>query len=264
MINKVTGVIYPITNYTVLQTFPNIISFGNNMSQYPTGEYYFRVVHNGVESLPNQISTLKVVSALMLQPLPALTWDSFEVNPEGKVNPVMLNINGLSLKTSPYTVLADAYMGSYKTNQAVATLAEIDAGGVALVFDLTYSYPIFYGNARGSVIPIALCALGAANNASIIGDIRINVQPNLIRYTPSGRSYPYPNTGSINDKVWVIIKNRTTVLVYFQNKGFASLETVFITEDLALKIINPTGTIAEWGFALTDMSLSFDKKILLN
>lgn len=264
MINKVTGVIYPITNYTVLQTFPNIISFGNNMSQYPTGEYYFRVVHNGVESLPNQISTLKVVSALILQPLPPLTWDVFEVNPANKVTPPSLFSTGISFINDDYpTTVAEAYTASFKTNESLVTLAEIDNGGVAIVLDITYKSSVAYRYPQGAEIVVSLIAATFENNTSITGDMRINYSPRRVSYSPSSKAFEH-SSESINDKVWIIIKNRTTLLVYFQNRGFASLETVYITSDLALKLINPIGFRGNWGYQKSSISVSFDKKILLN
>ena len=69
-----TGTEYPL-NVEVNQNNPTILSFGYNFSTLPLGDYWIKVVHNGLINI-NKVY-LQVTNNITPQPLPNLSWNGY-------------------------------------------------------------------------------------------------------------------------------------------------------------------------------------------
>lgn len=74
LVSETTGTEYPL-NVEVNQTNPSVLSFGYNFSTLPLGDYWIKVVHNGLINT-NKVY-LQVLDTIISQPLPSLSWNGY-------------------------------------------------------------------------------------------------------------------------------------------------------------------------------------------
>ena len=74
LVSETTSIEYPL-NVEVNQTNPSVLSFGYNFSTLPLGNYWIKVIHNGLINT-NRVY-LQVLDTIIPQTLPNLSWNGY-------------------------------------------------------------------------------------------------------------------------------------------------------------------------------------------
>lgn len=74
LVSEATGTEYPL-NVEVNQTNPSVLSFGYNFSTLPLGNYWVKIIHNGLVNI-NKVY-IQVIDNIINEPLPNLSWTGF-------------------------------------------------------------------------------------------------------------------------------------------------------------------------------------------
>ena len=77
LVSEDTGTEYPL-NVEVNQTNPSVLSFGYNFSTLPLGNYWVKIIHNGLVNI-NKVY-IQVLDIIINEPLPNLSWTGFRLS----------------------------------------------------------------------------------------------------------------------------------------------------------------------------------------
>ena len=77
LVSEDTGTEYPL-NVEVNQTNPSVLSFGYNFSTLPLGNYWVKIIHNGLVNI-NKVY-IQVLNNIINEPLPNLSWTGFRLS----------------------------------------------------------------------------------------------------------------------------------------------------------------------------------------
>ena len=211
-----TGTEYPL-NVEVNQTNPSVLSFGYNFSTLPLGNYWIKVVHNGLINL-NKVY-LQVTTTITPQTLPSLSWNGYRQTP----NTYFTNTNNTTNFVS-FTPNAINFTRKYNANSEGNVF--INSSAFTLPNDF---YLEFYGTCpwqittgvggRQPTISMGLSAYNSTfdiSNTFIAGFGLVDGYQNSKLFSDTSVTL---NIGDVTNFVFYVIKRGSKIILGIKSKS---------------------------------------------
>lgn len=211
-----TGTEYPL-NVEVNQTNPTVLSFGYNFSTLPLGNYWIKVVHNGLINI-NKVY-LQVTNNITLQPLPNLSWNGYRQAP----NTYFTNTNNTSNFVS-FTPTALNFTRKYNAQGEGNVFINSSAFTLPNDFYLEFSgtCPWFPTNGYGGRQPTISMGLSAYNSVFDLSNTFIAGFGLVDMYQTSrliSDTSAVLNMGDVTNFVFYVIKKGSKIVLGIKSKS---------------------------------------------
>ena len=222
LVSEDTGTEYPL-NVEVNQINPSVLSFGYNFSTLPLGNYWVKIIHNGLVNI-NKVY-IQVLDNIINEPLPNLSWTGFRLS----TNTYFTDANNTSgfVSFTPTAInFTRKYDAANNAGQPVERSAYINSSAFNLPNDFYLEFsgtcPWQTTNSRGGRQPTISMGLSAYNSTFDISNTYIAGFGLATPYQNSvllSDTYTTLNMGDVTNFVFYVIKRGSKIVLGLKSKS---------------------------------------------